>query len=199
MDFSTLEDVLVVGADAAPPAPQRRAGRGPSDRRALRAAAVSAGVVVLAALAADGARHLLVLGTAPLDLVLVAVVYIALTAGPTSGLLAGACAGLAQDALGSGIIGIGGLAKTVVGLHRWPGRHAVHRQRPLPRFVTFVASTIIHAVIFMGLNELLGLAHFGFPWGGVLGQGVANAVVGIVILQAIELLPGAVERRSAGR
>jgi hypothetical protein len=61
--------------------------------------------------------------------------------------------------------------------------------------VTFVASTIIHAVIFMGLNELLGLAHFGFPWGGVLGQGVANAVVGIVILQAIELLPGAIERR----
>ncbi len=47
----------------------------------------------------------------------------------------------------------------------------------------------------MGLNELLGLAHFGFPWGGVLGQGVANAVVGIVILQAIELLPGAIERR----
>jgi hypothetical protein len=61
--------------------------------------------------------------------------------------------------------------------------------------VTFVASTVIHAVIFMGLNELLGLARFGFPWGGVLGQGVANAVVGIVTLQAIELVPGAMDRR----
>jgi rod shape-determining protein MreD len=140
-------------------------------------------------------RNLLVLGTAPLDLVLVSVVYIALTWGPTTGLVAGACAGLAQDALGSGIIGIGGLAKTVVGYIVGQAGTQFIVTGPLQRFVTFMASTILHAVIFMGLNELLGLAHFGFPWGGVLGQGVANAVVGIVILQAIELLPGAIERR----
>jgi hypothetical protein len=52
---------------------------------------------------------------------------------------------------------------------------------------------------FMGLYELLNLAHFGFPWGGVLGQGLANAVLGIVILQALELLPGAAERRQGDR
>ena len=151
--------------------------------------------VVLAVWLQMALRNVLVLGTAPLDLVLVAVVYIALKSGPTTGLLAGACAGLAQDALGSGIIGIGGLAKTVVGyIVRQAGTQFIV-SGPIPRFVTFVASTIIHAVIFMGLNELLGLARFGFPWGGVLGQGVANAVVGIVILQAIELLPGAIERR----
>ena len=57
----------------------------------------------------------LVLGTSPLDLVLIVVVYVAITSGPTTGLLAGAAAGLAQDALSSGILGIGGLAKTVVG------------------------------------------------------------------------------------
>ncbi len=152
-------------------------------------------VVVAAFLLQLALRNLLVLGTAPLDLILVAVVYIALTAGPTSGVLAGACAGLAQDALSSGIIGIGGLAKTVVGYIVGQAGTQFIVSGPLPRFVTFVASTVIHAVIFMGLNELLGLAHFGFPWGGVLGQGVANAVVGIVILQAIELLPGAIERR----
>jgi rod shape-determining protein MreD len=140
-------------------------------------------------------RNMLVLGTAPLDPFLVAVVYIALAAGPTTGLLAGACAGLAQDALSSGIIGIGGLAKTVVGYIVGQAGTQFIVSGPLQRFVTFVASTIIHAVIFMGLNELLGLAHFGFPWGGVLGQGVANALLGIVILQAIELLPGAMERR----
>jgi rod shape-determining protein MreD len=151
--------------------------------------------VVLAVWLQMALRNVLVLGTAPLDLVLVAVVYIALKFGPTTGLLAGACAGLAQDALGSGIIGIGGLAKTVVGYIVGQAGTQFIVTGPLPRFVTFVASTIIHAVIFMGLNELLGLARFGFPWGGVLGQGVANAVVGIVTLQAIELVPGAMERR----
>jgi rod shape-determining protein MreD len=151
--------------------------------------------VVLAVWLQMALRNVLVLGTAPLDLVLVAVVYIALKFGPTTGLLAGACAGLAQDALGSGIIGIGGLAKTVVGYIVGQAGTQFIVTGPLPRFVTFVASTVIHAVIFMGLNELLGLARFGFPWGGVLGQGVANAVVGIVTLQAIELVPGAMERR----
>ena len=67
----------------------------------------------------------------------------------------------------------------------------------LPRLVAFFGSTVVHAVIFMGLYELLGLAHFGLPWGGVVGQGLANALVGVLILQATELLPGAVERRQA--
>ena len=114
------------------------------------------------------------------------------------GLLAGAAAGLAQDALSSGILGIGGLAKTVVGFLVGLVAHAVHRRRPLPRFLTFLASTVIHAGIFMGLYELLDLRDFGFPWGGVLGQAVANALVGIVVLQLIELLPGSERRQQRG-
>jgi len=45
--------------------------------------------------------------TAALDLVLVVVVYVALTTGPVSGMLAGSAAGIIQDALSSGVIGIG--------------------------------------------------------------------------------------------
>src|SRR4029453_242173 len=54
-------------------------------------------------------------GTVAVDLVLVAVVYVALTYGPVTGLFCGTAAGLAQDALSTGVIGIGGLAKTIVG------------------------------------------------------------------------------------
>ena len=54
-------------------------------------------------------------GAATLDLVLVVVVYVALTNGPVTGMLAGSVAGLVQDALSIGVIGIGGLAKSVVG------------------------------------------------------------------------------------
>ncbi len=145
-------------------------------------------------------RGVLVLGTAPLDLGLIAVVYLALTLGPTVGLLAGMCAGLAQDALSGGIIiGIGGLANTVIGYVVGQAGLQFIVAGPLPRFVAFFGSTVLHAAIFIGLYELLGVAHFGFPWGGIAGQGVANAVVGIVILQALELLPGAAERRKERR
>ena len=200
MDFSTLEDVLVVLTPTVPEAggvaSDRTAGRrGASGGRPVRTLRILI-VVVLAVWLQMALRNVLVLGTAPLDLVLVAVVYIALTSGPTDR----ACWPARARAWRRTRSAVASLA-----LADWrkpslatssgrPARSSSSAVR-FQRFVTFVASTIIHAVIFMGLNELLGLAHFGFPWGGVLGQGVANAVVGIVILQAIELLPGAIERR----
>ena len=46
---------------------------------------------------------------------LIVVVYVGIKSGPVTGLLAGTVAGLIQDALSSGILGIGGLAKTLVG------------------------------------------------------------------------------------
>jgi rod shape-determining protein MreD len=153
------------------------------------------GALVLAVVLQTKLAPFLVLGTSPLDLVLIVVVYVAITSGPTTGLLAGAGAGLAQDALSSGILGIGGLAKTVVGYLVGLASTQFIVAGPLPRFLTFLGSTVVHAGIFIGLYELLNLRDFGFPWGGILGQGVANALVGIVVLQAIELLPGAAERR----
>lgn len=143
--------------------------------------------------------QLLVHGTAALDLVLIVVVYVALSSGPTTGLLAGAMAGLAQDALSSGIIGIGGLSKTVVGYLIGVTGTQFIVAKPIPRFCVFFAATVLHAVIFMGSYELLGARHFGFPYGGVLSQAAANAVVGVVAFQIIEALPGMLERRAANR
>lgn len=136
-------------------------------------------------------------GAVVVDLVLVVVVYVALTSGPVTGLLAGAAAGLVQDALSSGVIGIGGLAKTVVGfLAGIIGSQFIVAQ-PLPRFVVFAAATLLHAVLFVGLYLLLDLRQFGSQVGAVTGQALGNAVVGVVAFQLVELLPGAVERRRA--
>ena len=143
--------------------------------------------------------QLLVRGTAALDLVLVVVIYIAISSGAATGLLAGAAAGLAQDALSSGILGIGGLAKTVVGFVIGMLASQFIVVRPLPRFVVFFGATVLHAVVFMGLYELLGLRHFGRPYGGVASQGVANALVGLIAFQVIEFVPGALQRRAASR
>jgi hypothetical protein len=65
--------------------------------------------------------------------------------------------------------------------------------------VVFFAATVLHGAIYIGLYELLGLRDFGTPYGKVLEQAFANAVVGIVAFQAAELLPGAVERRRLNR
>ncbi len=138
-------------------------------------------------------------GTGAVDLVLVVVVYVALTSGPVTGLLAGCAAGLVQDRLSIGIVGIGGLAKTIVGfLAGIVGTQFIVTQ-PLPRFVVFFSATIVHAVVFMGLYVLLDLRHFGTPVAAVTGQAVGNAIVGVVAFQVVELLPGAMERRQAAR
>jgi hypothetical protein len=49
----------------------------------------------------------------------------------------------------------------------------------------------------MGLYELLGLRHFGTPYGAVAVQALGNAVVGVMAFKVAELLPGAMERRRA--
>ena len=138
-------------------------------------------------------------GTVAVDLVLVVVVYAALAGGPVTGLLTGAFAGLVQDALSSGVIGIGGLAKTVVGfVAGLVGTQFIVAQS-IPRFVVFFGATLLHAVVFIGLYALLSLRPFGTPYAAVLGQAVGNAVVGVLAFQLVELLPGAIERRRAAR
>jgi hypothetical protein len=58
---------------------------------------------------------------------------------------------------------------------------------------------VLHAVLFIGLYELLDLRTFGAPYGAVAGQALGNAIVGVVAFQVAELLPGAMERRRASR
>jgi rod shape-determining protein MreD len=139
-------------------------------------------------------------GTVAVDFVLVAVVYVALTTGPTAGLLAGTLGGLAQDALTSGgIMGIGGVAKTIVGFVTGIVGTQFIVVQSVPRFVVFFVATVVHQAVFIGLYVLLDARHFGTPYAGVAEQAVGNAVVGVVAFQMVELLPGAMQRRRAGK
>ena len=71
--------------------------------------------------------------------------------------------------------------------------------QPLPRFCVFFGATVLHQLVFIGLNTLLDLRHFGSPYAAVAGLAAGNAVVGVVAFQLVELLPGAVERRRAAK
>ena len=75
-----------------------------------------AALSILVALAAQTTlSSVMARGGTTIDLVLIVVVYIAIKSGAVTGLLAGTVAGLIQDSLSSGVLGIGGLAKTLVG------------------------------------------------------------------------------------
>jgi rod shape-determining protein MreD len=128
-------------------------------------------------------------GTTALDLVLVVVVYIALTSGPVAGMLAGSLAGIIQDALSSGVIGIGGLAKSIVGFVAGLMGQQFIVTAALPRFVMFVAATAVHSAVFMGLYMLLGLRTFASPWAAVSSQAIGNAAAGMIAFTLIESLP----------
>ena len=162
----------------------------------MKAAGVLLAIAIALALQTTLARFI-VRGTVAIDLGLVVVVYVALVSGPVTGLLSGAAAGLAQDALSSGIIGIGGLAKTLVGFLTGVIGQQFIVARPIPRFVVFVAATLLHALVFIGLYVLLDLRQFTSPYAAVASQTVGNAVVGVVAFQAVEMLPGMIERRRA--
>jgi rod shape-determining protein MreD len=163
----------------------------------VKAAGIILAVAAALALQTTLARY--VRGTVAVNLVLVVVVYVALMTGPVAGLLTGTFAGLAQDFLSIGVIGIGGLAKTLVGfLTGIAGTQFIVAQ-PLPRFCVFFAATLLHELVFIGLYTLLDLRHFGAPYAAVAGQAAGNAAVGVVAFQLVELLPGAVERRRAAK
>ena len=161
-----------------------------------------AGVLVAIALALalqTTLTRFVVGGTAAIDLVLVVVVYVALTTGPGTGMLAGSVAGIIQDALSSGVIGIGGLAKSLVGFLAGVIGQQFIVTAALPRFVMFLAATVVHSAMFMGLYVLLGLRSFPSPYAAVVSQAVGNAAVGMIAFTIIEMLPGVMERRRVRR
>ena len=173
---------------------------------------VGIALLILVALALQTSlTRFLASGSNLVDVVFVAVVYIALVDGPAAGLIAGAVAGLAQDALaatgtlvisiGTGvvasrsIIGIGGLAKTVVGFVAGVIGSQFIVARPLPRAFVFFTATVAHAIIFIGLYRVLEAGYAETTYGAILSQATANALVGVVFFLIADSLPGFMDRR----
>ena len=156
--------------------------------------------IVLALVLQTTIARFVVSGTVAVDLVLVVVVYVALSSGSVPGLMTGTIAGLIQDSLSTtGVIGIGGLAKTIVGFVTGVIGTQFNIAEPVARFVVFFTATVVHQAITIGLGTVLGLRTFGMPYAAVAGEALGNAVVGVAAFQLTELLPGAVERRRTGR
>jgi rod shape-determining protein MreD len=134
-------------------------------------------------------------GATLVNLVLVAVVYMALAFGPVAGMLAGTAGGLVQDSLAGGIIGVGGLSKTLVGFFVGVLGAQFIVSQTLPRFVMFVGATFVHELCFQGLQALVEGRAFALHWSTTLTQAAVNGLIGILAFQVVELGPGVIQRR----
>jgi rod shape-determining protein MreD len=162
---------------------------------ALRTVALLAVALVLQTTLA----RFLVRGSIGVDLVLVAVVFLSLKAGPTPGILSGTVAGLAQDALTTGVVGIGGLAKSIVGYFAGTLGRAFIIAQPVPRFLVFFAATVVEMTIIALFHVVLDPGPHTVPVGAIVAQAFGNSLVGVVLFQFAESVPRALERRRARR
>ncbi|HEY3885664.1 MAG TPA: rod shape-determining protein MreD [Vicinamibacterales bacterium] len=137
--------------------------------------------------------------TLRVNLVLTAVVYLGLAFGAVTGMLAGMAGGLAQDALAGGIVGIGGLSKTLVGfLVGLLGAQFIV-STTVPRFVMFVAATFLHELVFEGLQALVGGRGFSMHLYGTLIQAFVNGAIGVSAFIIVENGPELLQRRRMRR
>jgi rod shape-determining protein MreD len=131
------------------------------------------------------------------NLVLVAVIFVALAYGPATGVLAGTAGGIAQDALAGGIIGVGGMAKTLVGFAVGVLGAQFIVSQPLPRLVMFVGATLVHELCFQAVTALIESRGFRLDFSAALMQAFVNGFVGVVAFLVVEQAPGLAQRRQA--
>ena len=142
----------------------------------------------------------MVAGTgAPVDLVLVVVVTVAVASGPIAGLWAGTVGGLLQDGLSGGVIGVGGLSKTLVGygVGQFGSRFMV--AQPWHQLPVFFFASLVHTGCFVGVYSLLNDEGTMTSYGTVLTQATANAAIGATLAAGLQFGPGWLGRRRLRR
>ena len=137
--------------------------------------------------------------TLSVNLVLIAVVYVALAYGAVSGMLAGAITGLVQDALGGGIVGIGGITKTLIGCVVGVLSAQFNLSTTVPRLVMFVAATFVHTLLFEGLQAIAAGRHFSVKLSALLVQALLNGLIGVSAFLLVENGPQALANRRMRR
>jgi rod shape-determining protein MreD len=164
----------------------------------MKTAAVLAALAIALVLQATLAGLSMAAGTR-VNLVLVAVVYVALAFGPVTGMLAGTAGGLVQDAIAGGVVGVGGLSKTIVGFFVGVLGAQFIVATTIPRLVMFVAASFVHELCFQALYALVETRGVRMQYSAALVQALVNGVVGILVFFLVERGPDIVQRRRSWR
>ena len=138
-------------------------------------------------------------GRVVFDLVLVAVVFAALQWGPVAGMLAGTMGGLLQDALAGGIVGVGGLAKTLVGYVTGQIGVQFVLTRPRARILPLAVATVVHRLLMLSFYGLIDQRWPQVWWTAMLWETGVNAACGLLLFLAAEAVPSALSRGRMSR
>ena len=164
----------------------------------MKVAAVLLTVLIAVVLQVTLARYT-VGGRWVFDLVLVGVVFASLQWGAVAGLLAGTMGGLLQDVLSGGVVGVGGLAKTIVGFATGGVGAQFVLVRPQARVIIVVAATVVHRLIILATYALIDQRWPGVSWTGMLWETGLNSLAALVVFQATNALPGVIARQRVSR
>ena len=130
------------------------------------------------------------------DPFLLVLVYCGLTGGATRAMLAGAAAGWVQDVhFGGPVLGLSGLTKVLVGFGVGVGSTRFHLAEPGARVLVLVVATLMDALVFNRLAAVFDVSAYALSPVGLLVRAVTNAVVGILVFEAIDRRLNAPSRR----
>lgn len=164
----------------------------------MKVAGVAAVIIGSVALQMAFARFT-VGGRWSVDLVLVAVAFIALKWGPGAGVIGGTIGGLTQDALSGATIGVGGLAKTIVGFLVGVIGSQFIVARPAPRMLIVAGATLANRLIVQAIVSAIALSWAGVRWPAMLTETGLNSLAALILFQSIETVPALLRRGPSRR
>ena len=94
--------------------------------------------------------------------------------------MAGSFAGLSQDLLVSSVLGVNGLAKSLVGFIIAGIGQRIMMEGTLFRASMFMTATAVNTLIIVVLGMLFGIQVFSLSFRIVLSQMITNTIVGVV-------------------
>ncbi|HET6175891.1 MAG TPA: rod shape-determining protein MreD [Candidatus Sulfotelmatobacter sp.] len=105
---------------------------------------------------------------------------------PIAGLFTGAVIGLAQDMLGHNLIGIYGIAKTVVGYGASSLGVKLDVENAGARLLVTLGFYLVHSAVYFMVARLL--VNMTQPWSWLHGMlaGLANAVLGVMLYWVLD-------------
>jgi rod shape-determining protein MreD len=107
--------------------------------------------------------------------------------------------GLVHDAVAGGIVGLGGLTKTLIGFVAGVLSAQFNLSSFAPRLVMFVLATFVHQLMLAGLQLITGGQRMGLKFSLMLTQALINGLVGVVAFFIVEQGPEIVQRRRMRR
>jgi rod shape-determining protein MreD len=134
-----------------------------------------------------------------MDIVLVAVAFVALKWGAGAGITGGALGGLLQDSLAGGIVGIGGLAKTIIGFAIGVTGSQFIVSRAMSRVLVVAVASIVNRTLVTAIISATELKWAHVSPAAMLTEMVLNAVVAFIVFQSVESVPAMARRRPTRR